>query len=86
MDRETITQVLAEMYECDDALENEFALMQAAQSAANKVGATVVGELAVRYVPRGLTVAIFWRSRISSSPLGRNIGCSSWMCCSVTPG
>ncbi len=54
-----MTQVLADAYGCEAAIEDADALMAAAMAAAAAVGATVVGELTVRYVPHGLTIAVF---------------------------
>jgi S-adenosylmethionine decarboxylase len=54
-----ITQVLAELYRCSPAIDEEDALIGAARAAAHSVGASIVGEHAVRYVPHGLTVALF---------------------------
>ena len=54
-----ITQVLAEMYGCAAALEDRDALEAAARAAADVVGASVVGELTVAYVPHGLTIGVF---------------------------
>lgn len=54
-----ITHVLADCYECSAKIEDEAALVDAAKAAAAAVGATVIGEYAVRYVPHGITVAVF---------------------------
>src|SRR5262249_54721888 len=54
-----MTQVLADCYACEASIEDADALMAAAMAAAAAVGATVVGESTVRYVPHGLTVAVF---------------------------
>lgn len=54
-----ITQVLAELYGCDPAIEDADAVMAAARASAEAVGATLVGDITVRYVPHGLTVAVF---------------------------
>ena len=54
-----MTHVLAELYECPDVIHDAKALAEAAKSAAQSVGATIVGEYEVRYVPHGLTIAIF---------------------------
>ena len=54
-----ITQVLAELYGASPAIDEEAALIGAARAAAAAVGAAIVGEHAVRYVPHGLTVALF---------------------------
>ena len=54
-----MTQVLADCYGCEASIEDADALMAAAMAAASAVGATVVGESTVRYVPHGLTIAVF---------------------------
>lgn len=54
-----MTHVLAELYGCSDAIADDVALAAAAREAAEAVGATVVGAYEVRYVPHGLTVAVF---------------------------
>ena len=54
-----MTQVLADCYGCEASIEDADALMAAAMAAAEAVGATVVGESTVRYVPHGLTIAVF---------------------------
>jgi S-adenosylmethionine decarboxylase len=54
-----MTHVLAELYDCLPAIEDEAALAAAAREAAELVGATVIGSYEVRYVPHGLTVAVF---------------------------
>jgi S-adenosylmethionine decarboxylase len=54
-----MTQVLADLYRCEPLMDNPAALVKAARMAAEAVGATVVGEHEVRYVPHGLTVAVF---------------------------
>jgi S-adenosylmethionine decarboxylase len=54
-----MTQVLADCYGCEASIEDADALMAAAMAAAASVGATVVGESTVRYVPHGLTIAVF---------------------------
>lgn len=54
-----ITQVLAEFYGCTPALDDEALLTAAAREAVLAVGATVVGKAEARYVPHGLTVALF---------------------------
>ena len=53
------TQILAELYECPDVIHDAQALAEAAKSAAQSVGASIVGEYEVRYVPHGLTIAVF---------------------------
>jgi len=55
-----ITQVLAEFYGCvTPALHDAAALTAAAHAAVTSAGATVVGQAEARYVPHGLTVALF---------------------------
>src|SRR3954453_18437596 len=54
-----MTQVLADLYRCDPVMDDPGALVTAARTAAESVGATIVGEYEVRYVPHGLTVAVF---------------------------
>jgi len=54
-----MTQVLADCYACEASIEDAEALMAAAIAGAAAVGATVVGESTVRYVPHGLTIAVF---------------------------
>jgi S-adenosylmethionine decarboxylase len=54
-----MTQVLADAYHCEASIEDSEALMAAAVAAAAAVGATVVGEATVKYVPHGLTVGVF---------------------------
>ena len=54
-----MTQVLADAYRCEAGIEDADALMAAAIAGAAAVGATVVGESTVRYVPHGLTIAVF---------------------------
>ena len=54
-----MTQVLADAYHCEASIEDGEALMAAALAAAAAVGATIVGETTVKYVPHGLTVAVF---------------------------
>lgn len=54
-----MTQVLAELYDCLPAIEDPVVLAAAARTAAQSVGATIVGEYDVRYVPHGITVAVF---------------------------
>ena len=54
-----MTQVLADAYHCEASIEDADALMAAALAAAAAVGATVIGETTMRYVPHGLTVAVF---------------------------
>lgn len=54
-----MTHILAELYECPEIIHDAKALAEAAKSAAQSVGATIVGEYEVRYVPHGLTIAIF---------------------------
>lgn len=54
-----ITQLLAELYRCTDALEDAAALTAVVKRASGAVGATVIGEIEVRYVPHGLTIGLF---------------------------
>jgi S-adenosylmethionine decarboxylase len=54
-----MTQLLVDFYKCTPVIENAAALAEAEKVAAQAVGATVVGEYEVRYVPHGLTVAVF---------------------------
>ena len=54
-----MTQVLADAYRCEASIEDSDALMAAALAGAAAVGATIVGETTVRYVPHGLTIAVF---------------------------
>lgn len=54
-----MTQLLADMYGASPLIEDEGAVVAAAKAGAGIVGATVVGEISVRYVPHGLTVAVF---------------------------
>ena len=54
-----MTHILAELYECPAIIDDASALAEAAKTAAQSVGATIVGEYEVRYVPHGLTIAIF---------------------------
>jgi S-adenosylmethionine decarboxylase len=54
-----MTQILADAYGCEPSIEDSEALMAAALAGATAVGATVIGESTIRYVPHGLTVAVF---------------------------
>jgi S-adenosylmethionine decarboxylase len=54
-----MTHILAELYECPPVINDAEALAEAAKTAAQSVGATIVGEYEVRYVPHGLTIAVF---------------------------
>lgn len=54
-----MTHVLVELYGCSPSIEDEGELAAAARAAAAEVGATVIGNYEVRYVPHGLTVAVF---------------------------
>lgn len=54
-----ITHTLAELYGCVPEIEDEAVLAAAARAAVQAVGATIIGEYEVRYVPHGLTVALF---------------------------
>src|SRR5437660_12795409 len=51
-----MTHVLAELYGCNVVIEDAAALAEVAKRAAQSVGATIVGETGIRYVPHGLTV------------------------------
>jgi S-adenosylmethionine decarboxylase len=52
-------QILADIYDCPEVINDAEALARAAKTAAQAVGATIVGEYEVRYVPHGLTIAVF---------------------------
>jgi len=54
-----MTHALAELYGCLPAIEDPAKLAAAAKAAVRAAGATVVGEYEVRYVPHGITVAVF---------------------------
>ncbi|MBI5129542.1 MAG: S-adenosylmethionine decarboxylase [Rhodopseudomonas palustris] len=54
-----MTHALAEMYDCLPLIEDEAALVAAARAAVQSVGATIIGSYEVRYVPHGLTIALF---------------------------
>ena len=54
-----ISQVLAELYDCTPLIGDEHKLIEVAKASARSVGATVVGEYAVSYVPHGFTVSVF---------------------------
>jgi S-adenosylmethionine decarboxylase len=54
-----MTHILAELYDCLPLIEDEVELASAARTAAQAVGATVVGQCETRYTPHGLTVAVF---------------------------
>jgi S-adenosylmethionine decarboxylase len=54
-----LVQALADLYECDPVIEDAAVLVEAARAAAARVGATIVNESLVQYVPHGLTVAVF---------------------------
>ncbi len=54
-----ITQVIAELYGCSPRIESGDAVIKAAKQAAQAVGAHIIGESSVEYVPHGLTAAIF---------------------------
>lgn len=54
-----ITQVLAELYGCEGVIEDADTLVATARAAAEAVKASIVGEITVRYVPHGLTIAVF---------------------------
>jgi S-adenosylmethionine decarboxylase len=54
-----MTQILADLYGCGPVMEDGAALAAAAKEAAQAVGAKIVGEYEIRYVPHGLTVIVF---------------------------
>jgi len=54
-----MTQVLADLYGCGPIMDDPAALAAAARSAAQSIGATIVGEYEIRYAAHGLTVAVF---------------------------
>src|SRR6476659_8043248 len=54
-----MTQALSGCYACEASIEDADALTAAAAAAAAAGGATVVGESTVRYLPHGLTIAVF---------------------------
>jgi len=54
-----MTQVMADAYGCNLLIEDADALLAAGQEAVAAVGATVIGETTVRYVPHGLTIGLF---------------------------
>ncbi|ABE40569.1 S-adenosylmethionine decarboxylase [Rhodopseudomonas palustris] len=54
-----MTHALAEMYDCLPLIEDEAALVAAARAGVQSVGATIIGSYEVRYVPHGLTIALF---------------------------
>jgi S-adenosylmethionine decarboxylase len=54
-----INQVLAELYGCGPSLTDKTALITTAREAVLAEGATIVGEAEARYVPHGLTIALF---------------------------
>jgi S-adenosylmethionine decarboxylase len=54
-----MTHVLAELYDCLPLIEDEASIAGALKSAAQSVGAGIVGEFGVHYIPHGLTVAVF---------------------------
>jgi S-adenosylmethionine decarboxylase len=54
-----MTQILADIYGCEPAIEDPESLIAAARAGAAAVKATVVGETTIRYVPHGLTVGVF---------------------------
>ena len=53
-----IPHLLAELYDCCSDIEDPALLMQAAEAAAAKVGATVVNTSRTIYQPHGATVAV----------------------------
>jgi S-adenosylmethionine decarboxylase len=54
-----MTQVLVDFYRCDPIMNDPAALAAVAKTAAESVGATIVGEYEMRYTPHGSTVAVF---------------------------
>lgn len=54
-----MTQVLVDAYECGPVIRDETALVQVCHDTAEHVGATIMGDALVRFVPHGLTVALF---------------------------
>ena len=54
-----MTQVLVDLYHCDPIMDDPAALAAVARTAAESVGAAIVGEYEVRSTPHGNTVAIF---------------------------
>ena len=54
-----MSHILAELYDCPDVINDADAMASATKTAAQAVGATIVGEYEVRYVPHGLTIAVF---------------------------
>lgn len=54
-----MTQVMADAYGCNDLINDADALLLAGHDAVASVGATIIGETTVRYVPHGLTIGIF---------------------------
>ncbi len=54
-----MSQLLADAYGCEPSIESSDALMAAALAGAAAVGAQVVGDVTIRYVPHGLTVGVF---------------------------
>jgi S-adenosylmethionine decarboxylase len=54
-----MTQVMADAYRCSLLIEDAEELVGAGKQAIAAVGATVIGETTIRYVPHGLTVGLF---------------------------
>jgi len=54
-----IRQAFAELRGCAPSATDETVLLAAARSAAQRAGATVVGDHAQRYAPHGVTLVIF---------------------------
>ena len=54
-----LRQLIAEFYHCSDRIGDTKALADAAEAAAKRVGATIVGQSAIAYEPHGATVSVF---------------------------
>ncbi len=54
-----MTQVMADAYGCNALIDDAEALVAAGRTAVAEVGATIIGETTVRYVPHGLTIGLF---------------------------
>jgi S-adenosylmethionine decarboxylase len=54
-----MTQVMADAYGCNKGIEDCEALISKGKMAVAAVGATVVGETSLHYVPHGLTIGLF---------------------------
>lgn len=54
-----MTQVMADAYGCNALIEDAEALLSAGQEAVSAVGAKVIGDTTIRYVPHGLTIGLF---------------------------